>query len=206
MRNPLSYQISEYDCGPTTMLNAMSFLFKREEIPPDIIKQVMLYCLDSYNVKGEAGKSGTSRMAMMFLSSWLNQFGKMKKFPVHCEFLTGGEVRVSQNSRIVSSLQQGGAVVVRLRYGCWHYVLLTGADGGRVCLFDPYFRKRPFDCEGIEMVPDAPERMNRKVRYDVIDAQEKGAYALGPLETREAMILFNRNTQRTPANSIEYFI
>ena len=33
MKIPLRYQISEYDCGPTSMLNAVSYLFEREEIP-----------------------------------------------------------------------------------------------------------------------------------------------------------------------------
>ena len=78
MKNPLSYQVTEFDCGPTTLLNAMSFLFRREEIPPDIIKHIMLFCLDSYNTKGEFGKNGTSQMAMMFMSNWFNQFGKVK--------------------------------------------------------------------------------------------------------------------------------
>ena len=66
MKVPLSYQTTEYDCGPTTMINAISFLFERHEIPPDVIKQIMLYSLDVYNGKGEFGKSGTSCMAMMF--------------------------------------------------------------------------------------------------------------------------------------------
>lgn len=52
MKNPLHYQLSEYDCGPTTMLNAISFLFEREEISPVVIRNVMLYCLDSYNGEG----------------------------------------------------------------------------------------------------------------------------------------------------------
>ena len=34
MKNPLRYQLSEYDCGPTSMLNALAFLFEREDIPP----------------------------------------------------------------------------------------------------------------------------------------------------------------------------
>ena len=34
MKNPLRYQMTEYDCGPTSMLNAMSYLFPREAIPP----------------------------------------------------------------------------------------------------------------------------------------------------------------------------
>ncbi len=95
----------------------------------------MLYTLDAYNIKGEFGKSGTSHMAMMFLCNWLNQFGKVKKFPIHGEVLTGKEVFLSQTSRITVSLQQGGAVVARLRNAGWHYVLLTGIEDGQVLSF-----------------------------------------------------------------------
>lgn len=38
MKNPLNYQTTEYDCGPTTVMNAVSYLFNREEISPDIPK------------------------------------------------------------------------------------------------------------------------------------------------------------------------
>ena len=38
MNNPLRYQMTEYDCGPTSMLNAVSYLFPREEIPPEIVR------------------------------------------------------------------------------------------------------------------------------------------------------------------------
>ena len=83
MKTPLHYQISEYDCGPTTMMNAMSFLFTREQLLPEIVQHIMLYSLDAYNAKGETGRSGTSRMAMMFLSNWLTQFGKPVSFLLH---------------------------------------------------------------------------------------------------------------------------
>ncbi|HWQ77314.1 MAG TPA: hypothetical protein VN381_00790 [Anaerovoracaceae bacterium] len=206
MKNPLSYQTTEYDCGPTTMLNAINYLFNREEIPPDVVKHIVLYCLDAYNCKGESGKSGTSRMAMMFLSNWLNQFGKVKRFPVQCEFLTGREVFIGQNSKIVVGLQQGGAVVVRVRYGGWHYVLLTSADDKHIYLFDPYYRKKPFRTRDIELITGEPGKMNRRVAYKILNSEGKGDYALGPIETREAVILFNRDTQKSPANTIEYFI
>jgi len=42
MKNPLNYQTTEYDCGPTTLINAISYLFRREEIPPDVIKHIVL--------------------------------------------------------------------------------------------------------------------------------------------------------------------
>lgn len=44
MKNPLRYQLSEYDCGPTSMLNALAFLFEREDIPPEAVRNIMLYC------------------------------------------------------------------------------------------------------------------------------------------------------------------
>ncbi|GHU80199.1 peptidase C39 [Clostridia bacterium] len=206
MKVPLRYQMSEYDCGPTSMLNAMSYLFEREAIPPDVPKYIMMYCLDAYNGKGEFGKSGTSQMAMMFLTSWLNQFSRAKKFPISCAYLSGQEVAVSPESEIVGALQQGGAVVIRLMYGVWHYVLLTGAHGGTVELFDPYYRKRPFTQSGIELVQDSPFTKNRHVRFEDMNQETKGPYALGPRGTREAVMLFNKSTRRTPEKTIEYFL
>ena len=206
MKIPLSYQATEFDCGPTTLTNAISYLFKREEIPPDVIKHIVLFSLDAYNGKGEFGKSGTSGMAMMFLCSWLNQFGKAKRFPIHGEFLTGPEVFAAQNSRIVAGLQQGGAVVARVFYGCWHYVLLTAADSANIYLFDPYYRRKPFTAPGIEMITDKPASMNRKVTFSVFNSEAKTPYALGPKATREAVMFFNETTRKTPQRTIEYFI
>lgn len=39
MDNPLRYQMTEYDCGPTSMLNAVSYLFRRDEIPPELTRK-----------------------------------------------------------------------------------------------------------------------------------------------------------------------
>ncbi len=206
MKTPLSYQITEYDCGPTTVMNAVSFLFRREEIQPDIIKHIMLYTLDGYNEKGESGKNGTTGMAMRFLCGWLNHFGKVMKFPIHCEELKSEEVFVAQNSKLVAALQQNGAAIVRLKYGCWHYVLFTGADEECIYLFDPYYRKQPFRQKDIKIIVDAPAKWNRKVPYSYFNSEENGPYALGPKEAREATLLFNNTTRKTSGDTIEYFI
>lgn len=205
MKNPLSYQSTEYDCGPTSMLNAINFLFNRNEISPDVIKSIMLYCLDSYNKKGEAYKSGTTGMAMMFLANWLNQFGKVKKWPIYCEMVNGEEVHISQSSKIAECLGQGGAAVARVMLGCWHYVLLTGIDNQYVYMFDPYYRVKPFSAEGIEMIKNEPLKMNRKIRHEILNSEGKGYYALGKLAERECMILYNKKTITT-MDTIEYFI
>lgn len=205
MKNPLSYQSTEFDCGPTSMLNAINYLFHRKEISPDVIKSIMLYCLDSYNKKGEAYKSGTTGMAMMFLANWLNQFGKVKKWPIHCEMMNGEAVKISQNSKLAECLGQGGVAVARVMLGCWHYVLLTGVDDEYVYLFDPYYRIKSFQNSGITMIKDEPTRMNRKIRHDILNSEGKGNYALGKPEMRECMLLFNQKTRKT-MESIEYFI
>ena len=33
MKNPLHYQLSEYDCGPTSMMNAIAYLLKKSRQP-----------------------------------------------------------------------------------------------------------------------------------------------------------------------------
>ena len=61
MNNPLRYQMTEYDCGPTSMLNAVSYLFPREEIPPEIVRSIMIYCLDCFGTDGISILFGSSK-------------------------------------------------------------------------------------------------------------------------------------------------
>jgi hypothetical protein len=205
MKSPLSYQITEYDCGPTSMLNAVNYLFHRKDISPDVVKNIMLYCLDSYNKKGEAYKSGTTGMAMIFLANWLNQFGKVKKWPILCEAINGETIQVSQNSKIAECLGQGGVVVARVMLGCWHYVLLTGIDKEYVYLFDPYYRVKPFVEEGIDIIKELPTKMNRRVQHSLLNSAGSGNYALGKHAERECILMYNKATRVTMDN-IEYFI
>lgn len=71
MKSPLRYQISDYDCGPTSMLNAVSFLFEREQIPPELIRNIMLFSLDAFSPDGAFGKSGTSCTAITASYLWI---------------------------------------------------------------------------------------------------------------------------------------
>lgn len=58
MKNPLHYQLSEYDCGPTSMMNAIAYLFEREEIPPEAVRNMMLYCLTATAKRASQGNVG----------------------------------------------------------------------------------------------------------------------------------------------------
>lgn len=114
MKNPMHYQITNYDCGPTSLLNALSFLFEREDLQPELLRNIMLYCLDCHGMDGMPGKMGTSCSAMMFLSNWLNNFGKMGLLPISSNYISGEKVYIGQNSMINDTLNRGGSVVARL--------------------------------------------------------------------------------------------
>jgi hypothetical protein len=204
MKNPLSYQSTEYDCGPTTLINAIRFLFEREDIPPELIKTITLYCLDGYSESGEAGKSGTTAMAMVFISSWLNQFGKIKDFPIYTSILPPEKIYIDQNSEIVGCLQQGGAAVVRVMLEGGHYVLLNGIDDTYIYLFDPYFCDDEYD-DGIEFVNDSDFQINRRVKRDLFNNEGLSDYAFGEMDLRECMLIYNTKTRKT-IDTIEYII
>ncbi len=206
MKNPLRYQISEYDCGPTSLLNAISFLFEREEIPPEVIRNIMLYCLDCYNAEGVPGKCGTSTAAMMFLSNWLCGFGKIGRLDITSRYLSGENVYLGQNSPINDALRRGGAAVVRLYYEVEHYVLLTGEQDGNLLMFDPYYWKEPYEQKDILMTEDHPYSYNRIVPEYYFNRESTEIYSLGPKKGREAVLLFNGRTKLTDEKTIEYFI
>lgn len=206
MKNPLHYQLSEYDCGPTSMLNAMACLFEREQLSPELIRNIMLYCLDCYGKDGITGKSGTSCMAMMFLSNWLNGFGAAGHLPVSSHFLASEAVNFSQNGLLRDALCRGGVAVVRVDLEGWHYILLTGIRKEQVYVFDPYYREEAFPWKEIRIITDRPTSYNRIVPVSFFDREEISPYSLGPKETREAVLLFNEETKLTEEKTVEYMI
>lgn len=209
MKNLLNYQSSEYDCGPTTLVNALRYLFEREEIHQDMLKAISMYTLDAFGSDGEIGKCGTSRMAMMFLSNWFNQFGKTRSFPIHTEMLIGDQVTLGINSAVTQCVEQGGVAIVCIWLGnCKHYVLITGMDLRRneFYLFDPYDWDGPVNRSTIFKVEGRPKKANRRVSMDYMNQAGCEYYQLGAVDEREAMLLYNENKRMVPDDSIEYFI
>lgn len=205
MKNQLIYQTSEYDCGPTTLINAIRYLFDREQVTPELLQNIYLYTLDSYNDAGENGKSGTSAMAMHFLSCWFNQYGEKKNFPIHSRFLEGEQVTISQNSLIVECLQQGGVAAVWVWLeGEGHFVLLISEKDGQIGLFDPYYIKDYPDSDKVKVIN--ADVINRMVAYEVMNDEEVHDYGLGRKASREAMLIYNTQLRRTPDKTIEYII
>lgn len=203
MKNYLNYQSSEYDCGPTTIVNAVRFLFDREQVPPELLKSISTYTLDTYNESGEVGKNGTSRMALCFLSHWLTHFGERKKFPIYSEYLVREQVKIEEGGKILQCLRNKGVAVARVwSGGVGHYVLLTEALDGEIGLFDPYesdFADEPDyipEEHGFRIVEDQPRKLNRYVRWDIFNSEEVINFSFGEIGLREAMLVYN--TDLTP--------
>lgn len=100
--------------------------------------------------------------------------------------------------------------VVRLFYDVEHYALLTGElPAGRILMFDPWYvpeESDEFQGTGIEMTLQHPMAYNRIVPAECFNREENAPYALGPVEDREAVLLFNERTKKTAQDTIEYFI
>ena len=166
MKVPFSYQKTEFDCGPTSLTNALSFLFDREEIPPEMIRRIMAYCLDGFDGQGNPGE------------------GQKEADQVHLE----------ADSPILSVLRQGGVAVIRVIYECGHYVLVTGlGEPDRLLVFDGYYEEgrdiEDLVREGIGIIPDQPRGANRLVPISHMNSESTGSYQLGPVPRREAILL-----------------
>lgn len=198
MKNLLNYQTSEYDCGPVSILNGIRYLFEREEIYPDLIKFIMLYCMDTYNEAGELCKHGTSPAAMSYMTCWLNHFAQTKKFPLFCEHYSGDQVRLTPESPITKALHKGGVVVLHLFLDVGHYVLLTGIEKDRVLLFDPFYEEandpeldKEYDTHEIFFIWDQPKRANRSVAIERMNRLTREFYEMGEYSCREALVMFH---------------
>lgn len=192
MKNPLHYQLCEYDCGPTSILNGVSYLFEREAIPPVIIKQINHRCMDCCDANGECGKLGTSCDALKFLSTWLDRFGKRGELNISSKFIGGHCVSLKEDRLLMKTLRKGGVAVVHVFLDqIGHYVLLTGTEGRSVRMFDPYFRMAPFADPRIQIIHDHPFEYNRIIPFEVLECPEYEDYAMGPDETREAVLMLD---------------
>ena len=143
-------------------INAVSYLFRRDEIPPELTRNIMLYCLDCFGEDGSTGRRGTSRMAMLFLSNWLNGYGETGHLAVSSRYLSGREVNFSQNGPLRAA---------------------------ELCVTDEH-----------------PCSYNRIVPVHYFEREEISVYSLGPFDTREAILLFNTDTELTEDKTVEYFI
>ncbi|MBQ8162156.1 MAG: peptidase C39 [Clostridia bacterium] len=206
MKNDLICQSSEYDCGPTTLVNGIRYLFDREEIPPAILKHIWTMGNDTFSDAGELGKHGTSKASMCYMACWFNAYAKGCGFPLHAEFLEDTSAVVEKEGTVTACLQSGGCALVRCFTGkIPHYVLLTKLlPGDEIGLFDPYDEHPDFQGEGRRVVTGEPKAMNRAVRREYLNLEGRDQdYAMGPVDTREILLMQRTEAKRCGSKTKE---
>ena len=189
MKVPLRDQITNYDCGPTSVLNGLSRLFERHEIPPVVMRHVTSCCMDWFDDEGKLGRRGTTHAAMGYVAGWLRQIGECGLMPLSCRYLTGEAVTLAPGSELRQALDRGASVVAFIDLDGWHYILITAAEGDKVYAWDPWRLPEPFPVPDVITDYDHPYDYNRIVPLSRFESTDIHPYSFGPFETREAVVL-----------------
>ncbi len=191
MKVPLRYQNTEYDCGTTSFVNALAYLYDREDVPVELLKSIYKFTLDVEGKDGVVGKGGTSRKHAELLAKYFSKYANENKyFNIHCKILYGKNVTLE---RMVSTLKNNGVIVAR----CWeeeeHYVLITKIDDTFAYIFDPYYLEEDHyvNDEDVAIVLHESFTHNRVVKIDRLFDESHKDFSL--LETKKrSVILINR--------------
>ena len=200
MKVPFRYQTTEYDCVPTTFINALQYLFDCRDIPPSAIQKIMLYSLDTVNVskKGEYSRgSGTTGLAVQLILQWLGYHEQGKFAFKKCEYMEKEQIHLRQKNKIMLCINNGGIALIRVWEGsCYHYILALGldkSDSNKLLFFDPYYRVRKFtgkDSDYVEWLgSNGKQEANLRVSRERLDSYDYERYSMGPVNVRECCLL-----------------
>lgn len=191
MKTPLRFQMTEFDCGTVSILNAIMFLYKREEIPAQLVKVITKYSLDCYDENGNIGQGGTSREAVEKICFWLTKHVKDNYSNLTCEHLLNKDVKIE---KIEKCLDENGCVLFRTYQKCEHYILITKYDNDNFYLWDPYYLDETYYNDDTEVKIDFnhPFSFNRIVSRKRFLSKNKKDFSFNLNDKREC-VLFNRN-------------
>ena len=191
MKVPLRFQNTEYDCGTTSFVNALAYLYDREDVPIELLKAIYKYTLDVESEDGIVGKGGTSRHHAEKLARYFVEYANTnKKFNINCTVLSKEKVNLDDMKKTVDN---NGVIIAR----CWqeveHYVLITKIDDTFAYIFDPYYLNEDhyYKDEDVAIVLHETFTHNRIVKIERLFTEENKDFSLLKIADRE-VILINR--------------
>lgn len=177
MKTPLLYQLSEFDCGPITLYNALKYLFNRDEIPYEVIKEIMNITLDEK-------EKGTSKEAMKKSSLSLKKYLPLNVLIYEGKTVTSEIIRENNDSKTV--------FILRTKLCCEHYVLITNFKKNYY-LWDPYYLNyKIYQKKEVKIYLNRPF-YNRVISKDYFESSSFTDFTLGPLSKRQLIILKRRD-------------
>ena len=190
LKIPLAYQVSEYDCGSTSLLNVFSYLFEREEIPAIIVKSIYSYAMDETDSSGNVGQGGTSRESMQKLVMWLTEYAKNFDFDIISEYFSGEEVTLDILNKYINFK---AVILVRCYQNVEHYILIINIDEKYAYVWDPTYvsQDNNVNDDAIEFIFDKPFSHNRIIKLGRLFEDSKNDFSFLSENNRE-MVIFQR--------------
>jgi hypothetical protein len=192
MKVPLRYQNTEYDCGTTSFVNALAYLYEREDIPVELIKAIYQYTLDVENKEGIVGKGGTSRKHAELLAKYFVEYANNnEKFNINCTILTKEQVNLNEMKKTTDNK---GVIIARCYQDVEHYVIITKIDVSFAYIFDPYYLEEDYyyDDEEVAIVLHETFTHNRLVKIERLFDESNKDFSLLKKSDRE-VILINKS-------------
>lgn len=184
MKIPLRYQNTEYDCGTTSFINALAFLYDREKIPVELVKAVYKYTLDI-----EGGKGVTSRKHAELLAKYFVDYANQNHdFEINCKVLVKEEVSLA---KIKKCLDNGGVAIARCFQESEHYVLITKIDDTFAYIFDPYYLTEDYYCNDNDVAIVLHETFthNRVVTINRLLSESNKDFSLLNVKNRQVILI-----------------
>ena len=191
MKVPLRYQNTEYDCGTTSFVNALAYLYDREDVPVELLKAIYKFTLDVENKEGIEGKGGTSKWHAELLTKYFIEYAESNNFDIHCKVLYGDDVTLDIMKK---TIENNGVIIARCYQESEHYVLITKIDDNFAYIFDPYYLNEDYyvNDEDVAIVLHKSFTHNRLVKIERLFDESHKDFSL--LEkNKRSVILLNRS-------------
>ena len=173
MKTPLLYQLSEFDCGPITLYNALKYLFNQDEISYEVIKEIMNITLDKK-------EKGTSKETMKKISLSLKKYLPLDIFVYEGDKVIQEIIKENNNSRTV--------FILRTKLWCEHYVLITDLKKNYY-LWDPYYLNyKIYQNKQVKIYLNKP-LYNRVIYKDYFENSSFNDFTLDPISKRQLIVL-----------------
>jgi len=199
MKVPLRYQVTESDCGTTSLINAISYVFNREEIPAKLIHAVTTYTLDNFSEKGGENEGGTSIFSLELLQHWITQLSDFERFPIKVKLFEKEEA-ILQLDKANKLFSKNGCILASV----WlmheaHYVIITNIDKHFAYIFDPYLVEPKYfsKSKNIKIIKNMPFSYNRRVRLSQLFLDNKKDYSLIKNNEYQELMIIERKKNST---------
>jgi len=189
LKTPLNYQVSEYDCGTISFLNALSFILERENFPGVILKKIFKCTLDVKDKMKNPGQGGTSRKAIFKLVKWINIYSQKNALNIFLKLVKNEDVTLKCMNKTIKN--KGCLLVRSYLVNAEHYFIITKITKHKVFIFDPYYlNKKIYNKKSVKLKNNHKFCYNRIISKKLLMSSEVQDFALGPIKKREVVLIY----------------